>query len=387
LNDDRTASADADHELAELDKALAAYESVIRTLRNEPETDYGPWLLATTYFMQGQAYQERAAVSVDRRTKAEYLGHAKDAYEESRRHYASIGADEEPWPLHNNLGVVYYSHAGSGAMALQQADSEYSDGLRLLGQIPDSTEPPGHCSEKSPDTSMSDEQLEGVALLSMNRGTARAEYSRLLQSQNQPGEYQLECAKSDFLNALAFLNARASGDRDKEPNCKARQARAQSNLANILGELGNLDQAIVNYREALENLEKGSLDYARVQKSLAETYFDQGEQSLKAGSLILALSSYQNALGSYDDAIRVLRTKSASEELADALQYRAKSRTAMCVLDHCGPNCLSDVLSDFGESEQLFLSAGMSDDAGKAHRERDYAQKKCGIAHQANQHH
>jgi tetratricopeptide (TPR) repeat protein len=352
LRQARQASPEDDRRQA-FDKAVETFERLVQKLNDDPEGM--EQLSAVARFLLGNACRERAAF--DRR--GEYLGRAKDAYTQSERDYITIGHDQTPWQLENSLGAVLFDLAPLGPSAisyLKQANAAYSRGLGILGEDSDATIPTGGCAAIPDGTRGDDKQKADVALLYKNRGSARAQLGEDLQSNGEPGGDQLRCAKSDLLKARTVLQTLTNRNHKVE-------AEVENNLANALSQLAKetpgdegrklIEEAIGTYDELLKTYPVGSLEYTWVQKSRAETYYDKGER-------LEQVDSYEFARDEYTDVIRVLRTNNLKADLADALRYQAKAKTALFDLRRgCDLPCLNAAITDFDESERLFLALGM----------------------------
>lgn len=360
----------ADDRRQVLDKAVATFELLIQKLNEDPEGL--EQLSAVARFLLGDACRERA--SFDRR--GEYLGRAKDAYTQSERDYITIGHDQTPWQLENNLGKVLIELAPLGSSAisyLKQANEAYSRGLGILGEKPDATIPAGGCAAMPDDDRGDDNQKADVALLYKNRGSARAQLGEELQSNGERGGDQLRCAKNDLLKALRLLQSLTDRNHKIE-------TEVETNLANALAQLAKetpgdegaklIDEAIRNYDEALKAYAVGSLEYSWVQKARAEAYYDKGER-------LRQVDSYEFARDEYTDVIRVLRIRNLTGDLADALRYQAKASTALFDLGRsCDLACLNYAIRAFEESERLFLDSGMPE-AEQVHEELVSAKAKA----------
>jgi tetratricopeptide (TPR) repeat protein len=316
-----------------LNKALEIYKTLDRENAGENELP-----AAVAHFLCGDAYQELPANSLDERRNN--LLDAVTEYDNSQRTYKSLSREDPstPWQLQNNLGVALYQVSGSGVedpmKYLRRAESEYDTGLGLLGQKSETTTAQGSCTA-APVETPGDQKIEGVVMLSINRGSVRGKFGQLLKEkseadkqsgriveaarENAEARDKLECAESDLSRALALLKGQRGRTRDP-----LREAKVAKNFANAQADLANMTEgplrdelrgkAIIGYKEVLRVYDRGSLEYAMAEKQLAETYCDQGDESND-------VASFQNAKDAYEDANRILEREEATLVLADARRY------------------------------------------------------------------
>jgi hypothetical protein len=292
-----------------------AYEAVIQLLTGN-NTQKDNWLSAVAHLKLGDANQDLPAHSKNERKQnlmkaVHEYGQSIEAYRRIIPDGQAFGAQEEgtpPWVLQNNLGAAWFTLAhlevSDQIARLKKAKEAFDAGFELLEH------------EVTNKSLNAREVQEGRALLYSNRASALAEWGRLLEERNQPGRSKLEDAKKDLENPLAVSSN------------NVRQAKTQTNRANVLTQLGKLTpglegdnlirEAIEIYGVVLTTFEAGSVEYLFAQKARAEAHYDEGVRSGNAGS-------FEHARVDYNQTIPALQAHGPREQFIDAREYLVRT--------------------------------------------------------------